>query len=102
MVYADPMTSGHTQHTIAITSGGRVAGLKRRIYKITVGRGRSAVARRCIEDSVTLGSHEGNTIVVAQPTVSRFHARIELDPRGYLLSDLDSTNGTFAGGLRVL
>jgi pSer/pThr/pTyr-binding forkhead associated (FHA) protein len=88
------MASGHTQHTIAVTRAGRVEGLKRRVYKITVGRGRGAPARRCVEDAVTLGSHEGNTIVIARPTVSRFHARLELDPWGYLFTDLDSTNGT--------
>src|SRR3954462_11481622 len=94
--------AGNTQHTIAVSRGGRVASLKRRIYTLSVGRGRKAEARRCIEDSVTLGSHEGNTVVVAQPTVSRFHARLELDPVGYLLTDLDSTNGTFVNGMRVL
>jgi DNA-binding NtrC family response regulator len=96
------MASGHTQHTIAVTRAGRVEGLKRRVYKITVGRGRGAPSRRCVEDAVTLGSHEGNTIVIARPTVSRFHARLELDPWGYLFTDLDSTNGTFVDGLRVL
>jgi DNA-binding NtrC family response regulator len=40
--------------------------------------------------------------VVQDPTVSRFHARLELDPTGFLLTDLDSTNGTFVNGLRVL
>src|SRR5205823_5366989 len=83
---------------IAIHSGGKLAGLKRRVYKLTVGKGRGAPSRRCIEDAVTLGSHEGNTLVIQQPTVSRFHARIELDPLGWLLTDLDSTNGTFVGG----
>jgi two-component system, NtrC family, response regulator GlrR len=91
-----------TVHTIAITQGGRVKGLERRIYTITVGRGRGAVTRRCVEDALTLGSHQGNTVVVAQPTVSRFHARLELDGNGFLLTDLDSTNGTFVSGLRVL
>jgi DNA-binding NtrC family response regulator len=94
--------AGETQHTIVVRRDGRVAGLKRRIYKLTVGRGRNAVARRCVEDAVTLGSHDGNTIVIRDPTVSRFHARIELDAGGWLLTDLDSTNGTFVGGLRVL
>jgi DNA-binding NtrC family response regulator len=96
------MVQGHTQHTIAIHQGGKLAGLKRRVYKLTVGKGRSAPSRRCVEDTVTLGSHEGNTIVIDQPGVSRFHARIELDPTGWLLTDLDSTNGTFVGGMRVL
>jgi transcriptional regulator with GAF, ATPase, and Fis domain len=96
------MPQDHTQHTIAVSRGGRVASLKRRVYTLTVGRGRKAEARRCVEDSVTIGSHEGNSLVITQPTVSRFHARLELDPNGYLLTDLDSTNGTFVNGMRVL
>jgi len=96
------MAPGHTQHTVAVTRGGRLAGLKRRVYSLTLGRGRNATTRRCVEDAVTLGSHEGNTMVVPDRTVSRFHARLELDPLGYLITDLDSTNGTFVNDLRVL
>jgi transcriptional regulator with PAS, ATPase and Fis domain len=95
-------SSTKTHHTIAIVRGGQVEGLRRRIYRITTGRGRGARVRRCAEDLVTLGSHEGNTIHVPDATVSRFHARIELDAHGWLLTDLDSTNGTFVDKMRVL
>src|SRR3954470_23070272 len=90
-----------SEHTIVVSRGGRVTALKRRFYSLTVGRGRGAPVHRTTDDSVTLGSHEGNAVVVAQPTVSRFHARLELDALGPLLIDLDSTNGTFVNGLRV-
>jgi DNA-binding NtrC family response regulator len=50
---------------------------------------------------VTLGSDERNHLVIAHPTVSRFHARIDLAPAGYLLTDLHSTNGTSIGATRV-
>jgi two-component system response regulator GlrR len=89
------------EHTFVVTRGGR-AGLKRRLYSLSFGRGRGAVVHRSAEDTLTLGSHEQNAVVVAQPTVSRFHARLELDPNGVLLRDLDSTNGTFVNGLRIL
>jgi DNA-binding NtrC family response regulator len=95
------VTARETHHTIVVERGGRPERLRRRMYRITVGRGRSAPVYRSAEDSVTVGSHEGNTVVVAHPTVSRFHARLELDQHGYLLTDLDSTNGTFVGGTRV-
>jgi two-component system, NtrC family, response regulator GlrR len=90
-----------TVHTIAVARGGRVEGLRRRIYRLTVGRGKGALVCRSIDDSVTIGSHAGNGLCIADPTVSRFHARIELDRNGFLLSDLDSTNGTYVGGMRV-
>ena len=95
------MADNETIHTIAVARGGRVEGLRRRVYRLTVGRGKGALVCRSIDDSVTIGSHAGNGLVIADPTVSRFHARIELDRNGFLLTDLDSTNGTLVGGLRV-
>jgi DNA-binding NtrC family response regulator len=95
------MPPSETHHTIAVQRAGRVESLRRRVYRLTVGRGRQAKVHRGHEDTVTLGSHEGNGVVVDDPTVSRFHARIELDHRGFLLTDLDSTNGTFVGGMRI-
>jgi two-component system, NtrC family, response regulator GlrR len=93
--------AGKTVHTSVVQRAGRVEALNRRIYRLTVGRGKGAVVRDSIDDSITLGSHEGNGLVIADPTVSRFHARIELDLNGYLLSDLDSTNGTFVGDMMI-
>ncbi len=90
-----------TVHTIAVSRGGRVEGLRRRVYRLSVGRGKSALVCRSVDDTVTIGSHPGNTLAIADPTVSRFHARLELDRHGFLLTDLDSTNGTFVGGLRI-
>jgi DNA-binding NtrC family response regulator len=88
-------------HTIAVQRAGRVEGLRRRIYRLTVGRGKSALTCRSVDDAITIGSHPGNGLCIADPTVSRFHARIELDGNGFLLNDLDSTNGTWVSGLRV-
>jgi DNA-binding NtrC family response regulator len=95
------VADNETIHTIAVARGGRVEGLRRRVYRLTVGRGKGALVCRSIDDSVTIGSHAGNGLVIADPTVSRFHARIELDRHGFLLTDLDSTNGTWVGGMRV-
>ncbi|HEX8952670.1 MAG TPA: sigma 54-interacting transcriptional regulator, partial [Polyangia bacterium] len=95
------MGAEDTIHTVAVQRGGRVEGLRRRVYRLTVGRGKGALVCRSIDDSVTIGSHAGNGLVIADPTVSRFHARIELDRHGFLLTDLDSTNGTWVAGLRV-
>jgi DNA-binding NtrC family response regulator len=93
--------AGQTVHTVAVQRAGRIEGLRRRVYRLTVGRGKGALICRSVDDAVTIGSHEGNGLVIADPTVSRFHARIELDANGFLLRDLDSTNGTHVGGLRI-
>jgi len=50
---------------------------------------------------VTIGTHEANDLVLTDPTVSRRHAVVEEKADGYVLRDLDSTNGTFLDNVRV-
>jgi DNA-binding NtrC family response regulator len=48
-----------------------------------------------------VGSAPGNDLVLDDPTVSKQHFRLELDPRGYRILDLGSKNGLRLGDLRV-
>lgn len=50
-----------------------------------------------------VGRHPGADLVLSDPTVSRWHARLERDAAtgGWLLTDLGSTNGTRVNGWRV-
>jgi DNA-binding NtrC family response regulator len=50
---------------------------------------------------VSIGTLQENDLVLTDPTVSRRHAIIEERTNGYVLRDLDSTNGTFLDGVRV-
>jgi DNA-binding NtrC family response regulator len=50
---------------------------------------------------VTIGTLPENSLVLTDTTVSRQHAVVEETATGYLLRDLDSTNGTFLNGVRV-
>ena len=53
-------------------------------------------------DSFVLGSAQGCDLRLEAPGVSRRHCRISVDAReGYVIEDLDSTNGTFVNGVRV-
>jgi hypothetical protein len=52
-------------------------------------------------DSYTLGRHKNNDIVVNDPKVSSFHARIDKSGNGFLVVDLKSRNGSFLNGKRV-
>jgi DNA-binding NtrC family response regulator len=45
-------------------------------------------------ESFTVGTAEGNTLVVTDPTVSRFHIELSVAPSGVRVVDLGSTNGT--------
>jgi len=50
---------------------------------------------------VTIGTLPDNGLVLTDPTVSRRHASVEETSTGYVLRDIDSTNGTFLDGVRV-
>jgi hypothetical protein len=50
---------------------------------------------------IHIGRSSQNTIVLGESTVSRFHARIEQRGEQALLTDLNSTWGTFVNGIRI-
>jgi hypothetical protein len=50
---------------------------------------------------IRVGARRGADLVLTDGKVSRTHFEIRLDARGYRLRDLESTNGTYVGGLRV-
>jgi hypothetical protein len=56
--------------------------------------------------TVTIGREEGNTVQLNDERVSRFHLKIQDDHDQFVLTDLDSTNGTKVNGedvhLRIL
>ena len=54
------------------------------------------------KESITMGRDVTNDVVLADPEVSRQHARINRTPGGYVLEDLGSTNGTFVNGERLV
>lgn len=51
---------------------------------------------------LTIGSRPDCDLVVRSRTVSGRHCRLSRDTAGYILEDLNSTNGTFYNGQRVL
>jgi DNA-binding NtrC family response regulator len=64
--------------------------------------GPASGARRLIdEQEIRIGKAPTNHFCVPDPTVSRFHCVIERTPRGLLLRDLGSFNGTQVGGCWV-
>jgi len=51
--------------------------------------------------TITIGGSDKSDLYLQDETVSRNHAEIVKTKEGYLLKDLESTNGTFVGGLKV-
>jgi DNA-binding NtrC family response regulator len=79
-----------------------VGGLPMRTLSLQVRSGPDA-GRTLVDeaDTVSVGTAEGNTLVLTDPTVSRFH--LELGRRGpqVLVRDVGSTNGVTVNGITV-
>jgi len=56
---------------------------------------------RMEQEITTVGSIEGNSIVLPDPGVSRKHLGIRKIASGYELADLGSTNGVYINGQRM-
>jgi DNA-binding NtrC family response regulator len=56
---------------------------------------------RASADVVTIGTAEGSVLRLADPAVSRYHAELRAGAAGIAVIDHGSTNGTFAGAVRV-
>jgi len=57
-------------------------------------------ADRNRDGSLTIGREVGNEVVLSDPLVSRYHARLDLAPVP-VLHDLNSFNGTYVNGQRI-
>ncbi len=53
------------------------------------------------KDLITLGRAKDNDIVIENLSVSRNHARIRRQGNSYVLTDLNSANGTFVNNVRI-
>lgn len=58
---------------------------------VPLGEGNPFVVDKAV---TTVGRRKENDLVIPDPSISRYHARIERGEEGYLLEDLGSTNGT--------
>ena len=54
-----------------------------------------------LQAETDIGRTQNNTIVLADATVSRQHARIRLQDDKFMLFDLGSVNNTFVNGQKV-
>jgi transcriptional regulator with GAF, ATPase, and Fis domain len=52
-------------------------------------------------EHIRVGSHESNEVVLADPTVSRFHCRITRGRTSWVITDIGSLNGCRLDGVRV-
>jgi transcriptional regulator with PAS, ATPase and Fis domain len=73
-----------------------------RKVRLAVVNGREAGKETMLQKTlVSIGTLPENDLVLADQTVSRKHAVVEEKTDGYVIRDLNSTNGTFLDGIRV-
>lgn len=79
-------------------------GIARQRFALVIEAGLQVGAVYPVEaDVIALGREADNTIVLDNPRISRYHARLRISPTGtVLLEDLGSTNGTFIAGQPLL
>jgi DNA-binding NtrC family response regulator len=94
-IEADSPTSIH----LVGRPGGRPAD---RMHGLAVVAGPGSGLRRLIDaEEIRVGKSAANDLCLPDPAVSRFHCVVELTPRGVMLRDLRSSNGTRVGGCWV-
>src|SRR5207249_1659460 len=57
--------------------------------------------QRATGDAIAIGTADGSALRLTDPAVSRFHAELRAAPGGALVIDHGSTNGTWAGAIRI-
>ncbi len=67
-----------------------------------ISTGHSGVQTIKVSEFMTFGRDPMNTISLSDPFVSARHARIESTKKGFVLRDLQSRNGTFLNGARII
>jgi pSer/pThr/pTyr-binding forkhead associated (FHA) protein len=62
-----------------------------------------SVVRQISSDKteITIGRDPDTDIQIDNISVSRVHAKIQKEPKQYVLHDLNSTNGTFVNGKKI-
>jgi hypothetical protein len=98
VIYQDLKVSTHCQ---AIHEATQTTYSQAVLILVDGGQLQFAQHRFILRDMLSLGRDAKNDIAIDDTFVSHEHACIAQEREGYLLTDLNSTNGTFLNGKRV-
>jgi hypothetical protein len=85
--------------TISIPSSPAITPPKR--YHLRMMKGVPAYGVYFIDRNASIGRSEESDIFLVDPSVSRNHAKLQIDGESVIVEDLGSTNGTFVNGERI-
>ena len=68
---------------------------------VVITKGLAALPHDLNDKWITIGRADGNTLQIAEPSVSGRHCEVHLADGELLVRDLQSTNGTFADGKQI-
>lgn len=92
----------NTEETRIVTPGEADLVLGERVHVLEIISGAGAGRRVVVgQTGASIGRIAPADIVLADAEVSRAHCRVEIGPDGVVLTDLNSTNGTFVNGVAV-
>ncbi|MCA9673130.1 MAG: sigma 54-dependent Fis family transcriptional regulator [Myxococcales bacterium] len=92
----------HSAETTRVVDDKQNPRLMRRKLRLEVMRGPDRGKHVVIgKEEVNIGTLPANDLVLSDTAISRYHVRVSAGMRGFVITDLDSTNGTFIGALRV-
>ena len=95
-------TTSFDAPTRTVLVGGSPSAIVFRKYRLKVEAGPDKGTDVVVDRRrATIGSTAGNELTLTDKSISRVHAEIVVDEKGYLLRDLDSKNGTTLDGVRV-
>ncbi len=89
-----------SNETLLLNARSRELALDGFALAVVEGPGAGASLKAQVSE-VSVGSAEGNDLVLADPTVSRHHFSVNATPHGFLVRDLGSSNGTWVGSVRI-
>jgi DNA-binding NtrC family response regulator len=88
-------------HTQLLTDDASGVLLERR-FQLRIVSGPDAGKEHVLDEGTTmLGTHTDNDVVLTDATVSRYHLEIRVRRDGIEVRDLETTNGTKHGGVRI-
>ncbi len=97
------MTDAGRALTVELSTQGRALLARYATYELRITEpGRRERVLHVRQASLRIGSHQSCDLPLSDPGASRIHAEIALDPKGFRLRDLGSTNGTFVNGVQII